>query len=98
MADYSRFPARVKFSDGRLLKKAAVVVNGSRLQIAEVAGAQLVVVEDRTDVLSLEPQPDRTMVVKLADGSERQVGKGAGCSCGSPLKTWYSQALRAATP
>lgn len=94
--EFSRFPARVQFSDGRLLKKAAVVVAGGRARVAERAGAAVTVVADRADVESVERQPDRTTVVAFADGSSIRVGKGEGCSCGSPLKTWFSALLREA--
>lgn len=96
MEDFARFPARVLFSDGRLLKKAAAVIAGGQARVAEKAGDGVTVVAERSDVASIERLADRTTLVSFADGSTWRIGKGEGCSCGSPLKTWYSQQLRAA--
>lgn len=96
MDEFARFPARVLFSDGRLLRKAAVVIAGGRAQVAEKAGSSVTVVADRSDVASIERLADRTQLVTFADGATLRIGKGDGCSCGSPLKVWYSQALRGA--
>lgn len=95
MDAYDRFPARVLFSDGRLLRKAAVIVRDGRARVAEKAG-DVQVVLDRRDVESIEQQPDRTTVVTFAGGDTIRIGKGDGCSCGSPLKTWYVAELRKA--
>jgi hypothetical protein len=94
--DFARFPARVQFSDGRLLRKAAVVVHGGRARVAEVAGDGVDVLLDRADVRTVERLPDRTTLVTFDDDATIRVGKGQGCSCGSPLKTWYSMTLREA--
>lgn len=93
MEDYSRFPARVLFSDGRLLRKTAVVIAGGRVRVAEKAG-DVQVVLDRSDVETVEKLADRTVLVTFAGGDTIRIGKGDGCSCGSPLKTWYHQTLR----
>lgn len=94
---FARFPARVLFSDGRLLRKAAVVVRESGVvQVAERAGGGVSVVFDSDRVEGVERQPDRTTLITLDGGLTLKVGKGDGCSCGSPLKTWYSQRLREA--
>lgn len=94
MTDFARFPARVRFADGRLMKKAAVVVRGDSARVAELAAGG-VREESREHIASVETNPDRTTTVTFEDGSTWRIGKGEGCSCGSPLKTWYSQALRA---
>lgn len=94
MDDFAKFPARVQFSDGRLLRKAAVVVAGDRARVAERAGDSVDVLLDRGDVRTIETLPDRTVLVTFYDDETIRVGKGQGCSCGSPLKTWYSQVLR----
>lgn len=94
MPEFAKFPAAVTFSDGRRLRKTAVVVAGERVRVAELIGRTVNVLVDRGDVTAAERQPDRTTLVTCADGSTLRVGKGDGCSCGSPLKVWYSQALR----
>lgn len=94
MEPFSRFPARVLFSDGRLIRKAAVVIDErGRARVAEKAGDVQVVV-DRSDVETVERLADRTTLVTFAGGDTLRIGKGAGCSCGSPLKTWWTAALR----
>lgn len=97
MDDFSRFPARVLFSDGRLLRKAAVIVAGGRARVAEKQG-DVQVVLDRDDVETVERLADRTTLVTFADGATLRIGKGDGCSCGSPLKTWWQAALREGSP
>lgn len=92
--EFSRFPARVKVSDGRTLDPTAIVLAGNRVRVAERRGNEAPVVLERDDVTSTERLPDRTQLITCADGTTLRVGKGKGCSCGSPLKSWYSQALR----
>jgi hypothetical protein len=94
---FSRFPARLQVDDGRLYRKAGVVVTEHRFLAAERVGSGVSVVFDRSDVSEVEKLPDRTTVVRFADGGSVRIGKGDGCSCGSPLKTWWSQQLRSLT-
>ena len=96
MDDFARFPARALISDGRLYDPSAVVIAGGRVQVAEKRSREAVVVFDRDDVTSVERLADRTVLATLSDGATVRVGKGKGCSCGSPLKTWYTTTLRAA--
>lgn len=96
MDDFARFPARVLFSDGRLIKKGAVVVANGRARIAEQTPSKVVNQLLDAEVESVERLADRTTLLTFPDGLTARIGKGEGCSCGSPLKTWYSQALRGA--
>lgn len=93
---FSRFPARVQTSDGQRLDPAAVVVEGDRAFVAVDKRNPRVALE-RGDVVRVERLISRNTEVEFADGSVWTVSKGQGCSCGSPLKRWYSERLRAAS-
>lgn len=96
MIQFSRFPARVDTSDGRTFKKTGVVVSNGHAQVAEQTGGRVDLVLDRAGVTRVERQINRNTVITFDDGSTWTVSKGQGCSCGSPLKRWFTQVLRAA--
>lgn len=94
--DYSRFPARVTLSDGTTYDPCAVVVDGTgkRARFAsrrpdQSAREQL----GHDDLVSYEQQPNRDWVITFGDGTTWTVAPGEGCSCGSPLKNWFSQVV-----
>jgi hypothetical protein len=92
---FSRFPARIVTSDGMVVRKAGIVVVDGRARVAERRG-DVQVILDRADVARVERLPNRNTEVEFADGTLWTVSKGDGCSCKSPLRAWYTQALAGA--
>lgn len=93
---FSRFPARVVTSTGERVDPGAIVVTGNRAVVARKAPDAPVVL-DRADVVRVERTISRATEIEFADGEVWTVTKGQGCSCGSPLKRWYTEQLRAAS-
>lgn len=94
--DFVKFPARVTFEDGTVFDPAAVVVHGAVARIARRMpdrSAEEQPLDGRV-VESVEVLPNRDTRITYIDGSYVTVGKGKGCSCSSPLKSWYSANVR----
>lgn len=86
MIEFQKFPARVEMSDGRTYPKTGIVVADGIAYMGWLAGD--VKTEHRRGVQSIERLGQRT-VLHFDDGGTWTISKGAGCSCGSPLKRWY---------
>lgn len=91
---YSRFPAAV-LSDKRRERKAAVIVSAGVARVAVLVPGQGVQVVEEFAVASIAPQPNRETQLVAEDGTVWTVGRGDGCGCGSPLRTWYNKSLGA---
>lgn len=95
--EFVKFPARVTYNDGTVLDPAAVVVHGAVARIARRMPDRSA--EEQPDlgtVATVDRLPNRDTLIGFTDGGTVTVGKGKGCSCGSPLKSWYSAAVVAA--
>lgn len=90
-AQYSRFPAAVK-SDRRAERRAAIVVRDGVATLAVIVPRQGVQVVETFEVDRIETANRITMLVE-PDGTTWTVGKGDGCGCASPLRTWYNAQL-----
>lgn len=95
--EHLRFPASVRdMASGHTWRKTAVVIRDGKFTFAERVGAapEATVVMADAEVAEVWRLMNRSVLVRLLDGSEWLIGKGDGCSCGSPLKRWYSQQFR----
>lgn len=89
--DFARFPARIVASDGSIYDPAAILVSDKVARVARrLPNQQADELPDFGVVTSWEKLPNRDTIVRFVDGSTLTVGRGAGCSCSSPLKTWYA--------
>lgn len=88
---YSRFPAAVA-SAKRHERKAAVIVAEGVARVAVLVPGQGVQVVEEFAVTEITTANRATTLIE-DDGTEWTVGRGDGCGCGSPLRTWYNQQL-----
>lgn len=88
---YSRFPAAVSSARRHERRAAIVVIDGTARVAVLVPGRGVQVVEEFAvaDVATV----NRVTTLTEPDGTSWTVGKGDGCGCGSPLRSWYREAL-----
>lgn len=93
---YDRFPVRVTTPDG-VIDRARFAYLDDGVARVYVEGPGRTVVEIATlEEAKLTTRGRRTWTVTSADGSTTwTVEKGAGCGCGSPLRSFRPQGQRA---
>ena len=96
---YSRFPARVRSSDGSVdVNRAAVVVIDHRAEVAVLAPHSPFEASDVTVIATLEDVsvgvPDAgVMTLTGEDGVTWEVSQGDGCGCRSALSSWFADRI-----